>query len=212
MLINRPNWYEGMAISYISYKRFLIEQKPLNFRMCVCRTYIIRTQGPSIKYVTLFLANFDPLPLSHFVTHPRTPLKYVTHLGHPPQFLVGLVQSSRTKVPCTNSISIVREGFCPGFCPGWFLSVPLVSQYICYSRKLNITLNFMFHMYDRNCISVTSHALYPLHLSQTVTHSRTSSPLEGDVLYGRPLFIIIGLKFTTSMKYDELETFMVYYY
>ena len=52
----------------------------------------------------------------------------------------------------------------------------------------------------------------PLHLSKTVTHSRTPSPLEGDVLYGRPLFIIIGLKFTTSMKYDELETFMVYYY
>ena len=32
--------------------------------------------GPSIKYVTLFLANFDPrLPLSHVVTltHPGTP-------------------------------------------------------------------------------------------------------------------------------------------
>ena len=29
--------------------------------------------GPSIKNVTLFLANFDPVPLSHFVTHPGTP-------------------------------------------------------------------------------------------------------------------------------------------
>jgi len=35
------------------------------------------------------------------------------------------------------------------------------------------------------CISVTSHALDPLPLSQTVTPSRT--PLERDVLYGRPL-------------------------
>src|SRR6218665_1053378 len=32
----------------------------------------------------------------------------------PPRFLVGLVQKSRTKVLCTNSISIVRGGFCPG--------------------------------------------------------------------------------------------------
>ena len=50
------------------------------------------------------------------------------------------------------------RGFCAGvlsggllsgrFCPGWFLSVPLLSEYICYNRKLNITLNFMFPMYD----------------------------------------------------------------
>ena len=36
-------------------------------------------------------------------------------------------------------------------------------------------------------ISVTSHGLYPLPLSQTVTPSRTPSPFERDVLYGRPL-------------------------
>src|SRR6218665_519336 len=97
--------------------------------------------GLSIKYVTLFLTNFDPpLPLSHFVTHLGTPRKYVTHLGAPPPF-TGLLQKSLTKVPCTNSVSIFRRGFCPGgfvrvgFCP--FL---LLSQYICYNRKLNITL------------------------------------------------------------------------
>ena len=33
------------------------------------------------------------------------------------------------------------------FCPGWFLSVPVLSEYISYIRKLNITLNFMFRMY-----------------------------------------------------------------
>src|SRR6218665_1535849 len=37
-------------------------------------------------YVTLFLANFNPLPLSHFVTHPGPPQKYATHLGPPPIF------------------------------------------------------------------------------------------------------------------------------
>ena len=39
----------------------------------------------------------------------------------------------------------------------------------------------------RNFISVTSHALDPLPLSQTVTHSWTPCPLERDILYGRPL-------------------------
>src|SRR6218665_1334589 len=38
----------------------------------------------------------------------------------------------------------------------------------------------------KKCISVTSHALYPLPLSQTVTFS-DPLPLERDVLYGRPL-------------------------
>src|SRR6218665_965098 len=66
--------------------------------------------GPSIKYVTLFLINFyPPVTLCHTS---RDPPKYVTHLG-PPRFLVGLVQKSRTKAPCTNSLSIVRGGFCP---------------------------------------------------------------------------------------------------
>ena len=67
--------------------------------------------GPSIKYVTLFLANFDPPPQSHFVTHSGTPRKYVTHLG-PPRFLV--VQKTRTKAPCTKYLSIVRGVFVPG--------------------------------------------------------------------------------------------------
>src|SRR6218665_2768273 len=53
--------------------------------------------GPSIKYVTLFLANFDPLlPLSHFVTHPGTPPK-VRHTSRTPPFLLGLVQKKPDK-------------------------------------------------------------------------------------------------------------------
>src|SRR6218665_3558170 len=42
-------------------------------------------KGPSIKYVTLFLTNFDPLPLSHFVTHRGPPIKYVTSRNTPPK-------------------------------------------------------------------------------------------------------------------------------
>ena len=40
-------------------------------------------------------------------------------------------------------------------------------------------------MYDKKMISVTSHALDSLPLSQTVTRSRPPSPLERDVPYGR---------------------------
>src|SRR6218665_395637 len=143
------------------------------------------------------LANFyPPSPLSHFVTHPGTPKKYVTHL-RPPNFLVGLVQKIRTKALCTNSLSIVRGVFVWGICQGvlclegfirgGFCPFLLLSQYICYKRKLNITLNFMFNMYDKKCISVTSHALDPP-VTNCHTYSDPLLPsLDHDLLYGRPL-------------------------
>src|SRR6218665_3622170 len=87
--------------------------------------------GPSIKYVTLFLANFDPLPLSHFVTHPGThPRKYVTHLGPPPP----IFSRPSTKIPDKSPLykfylNCSRRLLSGGFCPGWFLSVsPSVTQ------------------------------------------------------------------------------------
>src|SRR6218665_2334214 len=103
---------------------------------------------PSIKYVMLFFANFDPLPLSHCVTHPGTFQKYVTHLGRP-CFLVGLVQKKPDKSPMYKFSLNCSRGFCPGgFVRGGFCPFPLLSDYICYNKKVNITLNFMFHMYD----------------------------------------------------------------
>jgi len=75
--------------------------------------------------------------------------KSTSHISEPP-FLVGLVQKVRIKALCTKSLSIVREGFCPGafvgvfclgdFVLGGFCPYPLLSEYICYSRKLKITL------------------------------------------------------------------------
>src|SRR6218665_3501858 len=70
--------------------------------------------GLSIKYVMLFLANFYPPPLCHTFSHILGPPK-VRHTSRTPRFLVGLVQKTRTKAPCTNSLSFVRGGFCPGF-------------------------------------------------------------------------------------------------
>src|SRR6218665_27087 len=100
-------------------------------------------KGPSIKYATLFLANFDPASPCHTVTHPRPPESRPTSQlnSRTPPFLVGLVQKSRTKAACINSIA---EVFARGFLSGRFVWVgfcpfPLLSQYICCNRKLNIT-------------------------------------------------------------------------
>ena len=95
---------------------------------------------------------------------------------------------------CVSSRGFLSGGFVWGFfvwkvCPGWFLSVPLLSEYIRYNRKLNITINFRFHMYafflkcdvtDVTCSWTPS----PVTNCHTFSDPR---PLERDVLYGRPL-------------------------
>src|SRR6218665_492289 len=74
----------------------------------------------SIKYVTLFLANFEPLPMSDFVTHPGTPQKYVTHLG--PPSLVDLVQKHPDKNPLYKFFLNCSRGFLSkGVCQGSFV-------------------------------------------------------------------------------------------
>ena len=135
-------------------------------------------KGPSIKYVTLFLASFTPL--SHFVTHPGTP-----------RFLEGLVQKTRTKAPLYKFCLNCSRGFCPGvFCLEPLSGVVFVRsrsvRIHLLQRKLNITLNVMFRMYDKRFMCDVTCPLPPISLSQTVTPSRTPSPLERDVLYGRP--------------------------
>jgi len=70
------------------------------------------TKGPSIKYVTLILANFDSSPVSHFVTHPGTP-KSTSHISDPPPILVGLVQKPGQR-PLVQILSQLLRGFCLG--------------------------------------------------------------------------------------------------
>src|SRR6218665_3632628 len=75
-------------------------------------------------------------------------------IKYPPRFLVGLVQKTRTKAPCTNSVSIVRGGFSPGFlsgvllsgrfCPRWFLSVPPSVRIHVFQQK--VKHHFEFHV------------------------------------------------------------------
>src|SRR6218665_838532 len=111
--------------------------------------------GPSIKYVTLFLANFDPLfPLVTLYHTFRDPPK-VRHTSRTtPSFLVGLVQKTQTKGPSTNSLSIVHRAFVRWVfvrgsvvwkvLSGWCLSVPPVFRIHLLQQK--VQHHFKFHV------------------------------------------------------------------
>src|SRR6218665_643778 len=69
--------------------------------------YRVSLQGPFIKYVKLFLANFGPPPS---VTHPQS----TSHISDPP-----INSRPSTKAPFTNSLSIIRGVFVwGGLLPG----------------------------------------------------------------------------------------------
>src|SRR6218665_2925230 len=76
-----------------------------------------RTLGAVHKVRHAIFCHFSPPPPVTLCHTSRDPRKYVTHL-ETPRFLVGLVQKSWSKVPCINSISIVRGGFCLGVLSG----------------------------------------------------------------------------------------------
>ena len=106
-------------------------------------------------------ANFDsppsPVTLCHTLSHIRDPQK-VRHISRTPSpFLVGLLQKSEQNPLYLSQLfagvfvqGLLSGVFClEGFVRGGFGLVPLLSEYIYYNRKLNITLNFMFHIYDK---------------------------------------------------------------
>src|SRR6218665_1895419 len=73
-------------------------------------------KGAVHKVRHAILANFDPPSPCHTLSHIPRPPKSMSHISDYPslRFLVGLVQKTLTKAPCTNYLSIVRGGFCPG--------------------------------------------------------------------------------------------------
>src|SRR6218665_3512746 len=97
----------------------------------------------SLKYVTLFLANFDsPYPLSHFVTHPGTPPnKIVRHTSRTPRFLVYLVQKTGQKPPVQILsqlfVGVFVQGVCQGvFCLEGFVWVVFVHSPFCQNTSV----------------------------------------------------------------------------
>src|SRR6218665_2988117 len=93
---------------------------------------------------------FWPPPPCHTLSHIPGPPDTTSHISHPPLFIMP-----STKIPDKSplykfyfncSLRFLSGGFVRvGFCP-----FPLLPQYIRYNRKLNISLNFKFHMYDKN--------------------------------------------------------------
>ena len=91
-----------------------------------------------------------PVTLRHTF---RDPPK-VRHTSRTPDFQKAQYKKPGQK-PLVQILSQLLAGVLSGgllsgrFCLGWFMSVPVLSEYICYIRKLNITLNFMFRiLYD----------------------------------------------------------------
>src|SRR6218665_3952753 len=77
--------------------------------------------GPSIKYVTLFLANFYPLPPPVTLRHTSRDPPKLRHTSRTPRFLEGLVQKTRTKAPLYKfCLNCSRGFFSGGFCQGVF--------------------------------------------------------------------------------------------
>src|SRR6218665_2344121 len=65
-------------------------------------------KGPSIKYVRLFLANFDPPALSHTLSHIPGAPKKVRHTSRTPRPIFSRPSTKNPdKSPCTNSLSIM---------------------------------------------------------------------------------------------------------
>src|SRR6218665_214639 len=105
--------------------------------------------GPSVKYVTLFLALLTP-SLCHTLSHIPGPPK-VRHTSRTPsQFLVGLVQKTRTKTPLYKfsrncSWGHLSRGLLSGrFCLGWFLSIPHSDRIHLLQQK--VKNHFKFHV------------------------------------------------------------------
>src|SRR6218665_3386603 len=96
------------------------------------------TLGAVHKVRHAILGQFVPLlPPCHTLSHKKSVQK------PPVQILYQLFAGFLSGIVCQRVYGLegfVRGGFCP------FL---VLSQYICYNRKLNITLNFMFNMYDK---------------------------------------------------------------
>src|SRR6218665_3516881 len=121
-----------------------------------CSMHLCPCKGTSIKYVTLFLANCDSLPLVTLRHTSRDPQKSTSHISDPPIFSRPSTKSPDKSPLYIFSLNCSRGllsgGFCQrvfcleGFVRGGFCPYSLLSEYICYNRKLKITLNFMFHM------------------------------------------------------------------
>src|SRR6218665_691121 len=101
-------------------------------------------KGPSIKYVTLFLANFYPPPPVTLCHTSRDPPK-VRHTSRTPL----IFSRPSTKIPNKSPLykfylNCSRRFLSGGFCRGWFLSVtPSVTIHLLQQKVFH---HFKFHV------------------------------------------------------------------
>src|SRR6218665_3280409 len=133
--------------------------------------------------MTLILANFG---LCHTLSHvPGPPPKSTSHISDPPPIFSRPSSKNPDKSPLYKFSLNCLQGVLSGsllsgrFCLGWFLSFPLLSEYIDLLQQ-KVKHQFEFHVMIK-IISVTSHALDLRPPSQTVTPSRTPSLFEYDI-------------------------------
>jgi len=124
------------------------------------------------------------------------------HTSRTPQLLVvhAYIHMSLQGV-CLSSREFLSGVFVWKVLSGVVLSVPLLSEYIRYNRKLNITFKFRFHTYENSFKSVTSYALGP---HTPVTNCHTFShllPLERDILFGGPIAYTAYFVYPVSLIY-----------
>src|SRR6218665_2305218 len=94
--------------------------------------------GPSIKYVTLFLAP----SLCHTLSHIPGPPEGTSHISDPPIF-----SRTSTKIPDKSPLykfylDCSRRFLSGWFCPGWFLSVPPSATIDLLQQKVKHHLKF----------------------------------------------------------------------
>ena len=129
----------------------------------------------------------------------------VRHTSRNPQFLVVHAYihiSLQGGLSLFTGVLVWR--FCPGvfclegFVRGGFCPSPLLSEYIRYNRKLNITFNFRFHMYEQILKSVTSHALGPPPHCHKLSHL-LGPPPPSSVTYFMDGPLLISLQCETQI-------------
>ena len=124
--------------------------------------------------VTRFVFRNSGIAVSHAVCHTyRTPQFLVVHAYI--HVFTGVCVSSRGLLFGGLSWVFFLESFV-GVC---FVYPPLLSEYIHYNRKLNITFNFRFHMYEISLKRVTSHALGPPPPCHKLSHLLGPPPPRG---------------------------------
>jgi|SRR6218665_3846852 len=134
----------------------------------------------------------------------------MSHISDPPIFCSTCIHTCLYR-----GFVLVHGGFCSGVClgvfclegfvRGSFCPPPLLSEYIHYNRKPNITFNFRFHMYEICLKSVMSHALGPPSPCHKLSHLLGPPPpssmmyfMDGPYLLSIHIFIQNSLHESSS--------------